>query len=162
LLLREPNNEVVHGYLGIAYDRKRDFEKSAAEFQQAADASGLKKQYQANVARSLARAGKTNEARRMVSSLREEMDKGAWMPAVNLALAYFALGDKAEGFSLLRKALQEHSCTLLEINTEPMLVDLKADPRMLELRKEFHLDGTSETVQLGTSSVEQTTALSGR
>jgi len=31
LLSREPNNEVVHGYLGIAYDRKHDFEKSAAE-----------------------------------------------------------------------------------------------------------------------------------
>jgi TolB-like protein/DNA-binding winged helix-turn-helix (wHTH) protein/Tfp pilus assembly protein PilF len=151
LILREPNNEVVHGYLGIAYDRKRDFEKSAAEFQQAADASGLKKQYQANVARSLARAGKTNEARRMVSGLREEMDKGTWMPAVNLALAYFALGDKDEGFSLLRKSLQEHSCTLLEINTEPMLVDLKTDPRMRALRGEFHLGDTNapEAIQPG-------------
>jgi TolB-like protein/DNA-binding winged helix-turn-helix (wHTH) protein/Flp pilus assembly protein TadD len=164
LLLREPNNEVVHGYLGIAYDRKHDFEKSAAEFQQAADASGLKKQYQANVARSLALAGKTTDARRMVSSLHEEMDKGAWMPAVNLALAYFALGEKDEGFSLLRKALQEHSCTLLEINTEPMLVDLKTDARMRALRREFHLGDTnaSEAVQPGASGVEQTTALAGR
>src|SRR5208283_825111 len=28
-LLREPNSEVVYGYLGIAYDRKHDYEKSA-------------------------------------------------------------------------------------------------------------------------------------
>jgi Tfp pilus assembly protein PilF len=140
-LLREPKSEVVYGYLGIAYDRKHEYDKSAIAFQHAADASVLHKSYEANAARSLALAGKAAQARQIVTRLRKEMDRGAWMPSVNLSLAYFALGDQKEGFFLLRKALQEHSCTLLEMNTEPTLVALKGDPRMLALRKEFRLEG---------------------
>jgi hypothetical protein len=138
--------------------RKHDFEKSAAEFQHAADTSGLKKQYQANVARSLALAGKTIEPRRMVNRLHEEMDTGTWMPSVNLALAYFALGDKDEGFPLLRRALQEHSCTLLEINTEPMLLALRTDPRLVELRARFHLRDSLPSAPSGAAAADHTQA----
>ena len=79
------------------------------------------------------------------------------MPAINLSLAYFALGDKDEGFSLLRKSLREHSCTLLEINTEPMLLAVKADPRMFALRKEFHLEdgGSTQPVASGPNTNER-------
>ncbi|HEY3973531.1 MAG TPA: FlgO family outer membrane protein [Candidatus Sulfotelmatobacter sp.] len=145
LRLREPENEVVYGYLGIAYDRKHLEEKSAESFQRAADLSGLHKQYEANVARSLALAGKTANARAIVSRLQGEMDRGIWMPAVNLSLAYFALGDQPRGFSLLRKALQEHSCTAIELDYEPMFVAQKSDPRLVALRDQFHLRGPFES-----------------
>jgi TolB-like protein/DNA-binding winged helix-turn-helix (wHTH) protein/Flp pilus assembly protein TadD len=159
-LLREPNSEVVYGYLGIAYDRKHDYDKSAIAFQRAADVSTLHKQYEADAARSLALGGNTSEARRIVTRLHRELNRGVWMPAINLALAYFALGDKDEGFSLLRKALQEHSCTLLEINTEPMLVALRTDPRLVTLRTQFHLGGAVpiSSVASSTASSDQTQA----
>jgi TolB-like protein/DNA-binding winged helix-turn-helix (wHTH) protein len=139
LLLREPNSEVVYGYLGIAYDRKHDYGKSVIAFRRAMEVSGLKRQYEANLARSLAFDGKTAEARRIANNLDAELDKGVWMPACNLALTYFALGDKGEGFRLLRRSLKEHSCTLLELNTEPVLVALDGEPRLSTIRSQFHL-----------------------
>jgi hypothetical protein len=80
------------------------------------------------------------------------------MPAVNLALMYFSLGDKDEGFNFLRRALQEHSCTLLEINTEPLLLALRGDPRFDVIRREFQLPDsvpTAEAPQPRTTSTEQ-------
>jgi hypothetical protein len=114
--------------------------------------STLHKQYEADAARSLALGGKTSEARQIVTRLRWEFNRGVWMPAINLALAYFALGDKEEGFSFLRRALQEHSCTLLEINTEPLLVALRTDPRLVNLRAQFHLGASGPDASVVSSS----------
>jgi TolB-like protein/DNA-binding winged helix-turn-helix (wHTH) protein/Tfp pilus assembly protein PilF len=157
-LLREPNSEVVYGYLGIAYDRKHDYDKSAVAFQRAADVSTLHKQYEADAARSLALGGKVSDARQIVGRLQREMDRGVWMPSINLALAYFALGDKDRGFSLLQKSLQEHSCTLLEINTEPMLLAVRSDPRLLALRTQFHLGNSIDDAPASTSSSGERTS----
>jgi hypothetical protein len=52
---------------------------------------------------------------------------------------YFAMGDKENGFRFLRRGLEERSCTLHEINTEPKLLELWKDPAFTEIRSDFHL-----------------------
>ena len=52
---------------------------------------------------------------------------------------YFAMDNKDNGFKFLRRGLQERSCTLHEINTEPMLRSLWDDPVFKDIRGEFHL-----------------------
>lgn len=138
-LLREPNSEAVHGYLGLAFRYKGDYENSILEFRRTIELSALKRQYAAALAASLALGGQTQEARRIASRLRGQWEHGAWIPAYNLAVMYFALGDKDEGYRLLRIALRERSCTLLEMNTEPVFLALRGDPRFEAIRNEFHL-----------------------
>lgn len=138
-LLRDPNSEVVYGYLGIAYSRQHKYDKAVAAFQRAADVAGMKLGYEAGVAGNLALDGKNEEAQRITVRLRRQYDHGTWIPAVNLSLLYFVLGNKDEGYRFLRRALQEHSCTLLEINTEPALLALRGDPRFEAIRKDFRL-----------------------
>jgi len=61
----------------------------------------------------------------------------------NLAFMYFAMGNKDEGFKFLRRALQERSCGLHEINVEPILRTLWDDPVFRDIRSEFHLPDSS-------------------
>jgi TolB-like protein/tetratricopeptide (TPR) repeat protein len=147
-LLREPDSEVVYGYLGIAYYRKRDYENSVSALRRAVEVSSLKRQYEAGLAGVLALQGKAAEARQIATRLRTQWDHGAWIPAVNLAMMYLSLGEKEQGLSFLRRALKEHSCTLLEINTEPLLLGLRGDPQFEAIRKEFHLPDPQSATSL--------------
>ena len=139
LLVREPNSEVVYGYLGIGYNRKHEYERGAAAFHRAMELSTLKRQYSAGEAQSLALAGKTDEARKIVAQLQRQIDQGMWMPSCPLAVAYFALGDRDHGFASLERAVKESSCTLFELNTEPELLVVRTDPRFASIRARFHL-----------------------
>jgi Flp pilus assembly protein TadD len=143
-LLREPNSEAVHGYLGLAFRYKGDYVNSILEFRRTVELSALKRQYEAALAVSLALDGQALEARRIASRLRLQWEHGAWIPAFNLAVMYFALGDNDEGYQFLRLALRQRSCTLLEINTEPVFLALRGDSRFEAIRNEFHLTYPSD------------------
>jgi hypothetical protein len=138
-LLREPNSEVVYGYLGIAYSSKHDYENAVLASRHAVQLSSLKRQYEAQLAGYLALAGRTAEARQLATRLRSQWDHGVWVPAYGLALMYFSFGDEDEGFRFLHLALKQHSCALLEINTEPLLRALRGNARFEAIRDEFHL-----------------------
>ena len=141
-----PNYGVGWGYLGDGYNRKREYEKAASAFQHAADVQlhyyKLKTShfvYRCGVAANLGLAGKRDEANKIATQIRAVWDDGTWIPAWNIAVMYFGMGNKDEGFKFLRRALQERSCTLHEINTEPMLRTLWDDPTFKDIRTEFHL-----------------------
>lgn len=51
----------------------------------------------------------------------------------------FRYGDKDNGFKFSRRGLQERSCTLHEINTEPIFRALRDDPEFRDIGSEFHL-----------------------
>ncbi len=138
-LLREPNSEVVNGYLGLAYRYRQDYQNSILWFRRTVEVSNSKPQYEAALAAALSFGGETSEARQIAARLRRKWDRGGWVPAFNLALMYFSLGDKDEGYRFLRIALTQHSCTLLEINTEPVFLALRGDARFEAIRTEFHL-----------------------
>jgi len=87
----------------------------------------------------LALAGRTSEARKVAARLRYQWDHGVWVPAYSLALMYLSLGDEDEGLRFLQRAFEQHSCSLLEINTEPLLLALRGNARFEAIRGEFHL-----------------------
>lgn len=138
-LLREPNSEVVNGYLGLAYRYRQDYQNSILWFRRTVEVSNSKPQYEAALAAALSFGGKTSEARQIATRLRRKWDRGGWVPAFNLALMYFSLGDKDEGYRFLHIALTQHSCTLLEINTEPVFLALRGEARFEAIRSKFHL-----------------------
>lgn len=149
-----PDYAVAWGYLGTGYNRKHEYAKAAASFQRAADLSAryLKVKtaslaYRAGVAGNLALAGNSDQAKRIAAQLRKLWEEGTWIPACNLASMYFGLGQNNDGFKFLRRGLQERSCTLHEINTEPMLRTSWDDPIFKDIRSEFHLPDVPPTNQ---------------
>ena len=150
-----PDYAVAWGYLGTGYNHKHEYQKAASAFQRAADISARYNHgttipnewrlnaaylvYRSAVAANLALEGEGDEAKRIATPIRQLWDRGTWIPACNLALMYFAMADKDNGFKFLRLGFQERSCTLHEITTEPALRTLWDDPVFRDIRSAFHL-----------------------
>ena len=130
---REPNNEVIYGYLGRAYSAIHQYDRAADSFKRAMELSDLKYQYEGNWAYALGKNGDSAHARRLVAEMESKVHSGVWIPASTMTEAYIGLGDKDRAFSWLRRCVAEHSCTLLEVNNEPFYSGLSHDPRFAQI-----------------------------
>lgn len=137
----DPNNPATHGYLGLAYEWKGDYPQSLDEFRTAQKVSGRLVPYAAGVAQVLALAGRTKEARVILNDLFVAR-KQEPVAAASFAQIYAALGDRDKAFLWLQQAIDERSCTVLELN-DHSFDSLKSDHRFAEIRRELKLETTN-------------------
>lgn len=133
LLDREPENEVIYGYLGRAYAGLHEYHRAADSFKRAMELSELKYQYEANWAYALAKSGDVGHARKLVDELEAKARSGVWIPASTMTEAYIGLGDTNRAFFWFNRCVTERSCTLLEANTEPFYSGLSGDSRFRKI-----------------------------
>jgi tetratricopeptide (TPR) repeat protein len=93
--------------------------------------------YRARLARMYARAGRREEALRIVERL-----KTVAVPAGPLALymasAYAALGNSDEAFTLLRQTIEQHDSLTVFIKEDPPFKGLHSDPRWKDLLRKMN------------------------
>jgi serine/threonine protein kinase/tetratricopeptide (TPR) repeat protein len=85
-----------------------------------------------SLARAHAMAGRTGEARRILSEL-EAKSPARYVEPVEVAIAYEALGERDAAFAWLDRGLRERSHWLLTLDVEPRFDSLREDPRFKEL-----------------------------
>ena len=134
----DPNNAVTHGALAVAYERERLFGRAVSEFETAQRLSGGYSPYAVELVHVYALEGQVPKARAALRGLRAD-GKWAEVSPLSFARAYVALGEKKEAFRWLQKSIDDHSCTVAEINTDRDLDALRSDPRFEEIRHRFHL-----------------------
>ena len=78
------------------------------------------------LARAHASAGNASAARQIAAELRR--DKSAYLPAYELAKLHLALGDRAEALTLLQRAYDERSHSVVFLGVDPQLDSLRSDP----------------------------------
>ena len=83
-------------------------------------------------------SGKRAEAQQVLDELYEE-SKQNYVSPYFIAMIYFALGDKDQGFSWLEKADEDRSKTLIWLKVDPELDLLRSDPRFAALLKRLNL-----------------------
>lgn len=138
LTVRNPENEVAYGYLGIALNRLGRHAEAAEMFEQALERSGNKNiPYRAGVGWSRALAGDTASGREVYGELTAQWEKGEWVPAYDLALLAISLDEKQDALGWAERAVQDCSLSIYELNTEPMLVALDGEPRFQTIRRSF-------------------------
>lgn len=118
-----------HLRLGEACEMAGDFACATSEFERAAALSNNDSTVKAHLVRTLALAGKRDEARRLLEELTA---KNA--PPVSpyyLALTYIALGETNKAFANLERALTEN---------DKWLGWAKVDPRCIALRRDARFD----------------------
>ncbi len=86
-----------------------------------------------------AKAGRRNEALRMVRKLEKATDSEGAAPD-HLALVYIGLGDHDKAFLHLDEALAQRVWYLVYLNADPVFEPLRADPRFERLVGEVGLD----------------------
>jgi TolB-like protein/Tfp pilus assembly protein PilF len=128
-----PGNYGAYGRLGDLYEEmgRHDEARAAYESAQAIgknDARG----YRARLARMYARAGKPEQALRIIEDLKTGTGS-AEFPWLQMAAAYAALGNKAEAFKLLTRAIEQHDSLTVFIKEDPPFKSLHSDRQWTDL-----------------------------
>jgi tetratricopeptide (TPR) repeat protein len=141
ILDAEPNSVAARHCIGTVYARQGLYRQAIAQFQSvnAPDAPTEVGNLRA-LAHTLAIAGRRREAIEVLSRIRgmSQLAPGADLDW-NLALVYAALGDKDKAFGLLTGAYEKHERELLNLRVEPLVDNLRTDPRYDELLKHIGL-----------------------
>ena len=86
-----------------------------------------------------AKAGRRDEAMKILDLLYERMGSGEYVPAFNVAFIYTSLGDKDQAFFWLDKAFEERETKLEFLKVEPIFDPLHSDPRFAEFVRRLGL-----------------------
>ncbi len=128
----DPNFAVAHWHLGLAFEQKQLLDAATEEFKKAISLSGGSPLMKAALARAYAKSQKKYEANEMLNEL-NELAKGQYASAYEIATIYVALGDREQAFELLAKGYGEHSFHLVNLNVSPQFKSVSSDPRFQDL-----------------------------
>lgn len=129
---------VAHFMLGNAYELKGEFDQAISEYQKSITGSGSLTGRIASLGHAYAMAGRKNEAREILSRLKELSGHGYVSP-YHTALVYVALGEQDKAFSWLEKSYDDHFWMMAFLKVDPRLDPLRSDPRFSSLLRRIGL-----------------------
>lgn len=133
-----PNAAGVHAHLGMAFEQLQQYELSLAAFQRAIALAGENVQMKLRLARTLALAGRTDEARKMLDELQQNAVPGT-VPLYLVASIYTALGDKEQALATLTQSVALREEGIIWLKVDPQLDPLRNDARFAPLLKSVGL-----------------------
>ena len=135
----DPNDAIIHEWLGYAYEKKQMQKEAIAEWSKGLsligtfeDASLLERTYAASGFDAALRA----LAQKRLERFKEKTARGDYVPAYEYVIAYMRLGDKEQAFAWLAKAFAERNRLAFEIRVNPIFDPLRSDARFQKLRQE--------------------------
>ena len=137
----DPNFRSSHRYLGMVYLQKSMFEQALEEFQKEKD---IIRVFNAHIESLMGVAyvllGKREKALQILGKLIARSKK-MYVASSEIAIIHFALGENDQGFERLAKAYKERDPWLRKkLKTEPILDNVRSDPRFKELLKKMDLE----------------------
>jgi TolB-like protein/DNA-binding winged helix-turn-helix (wHTH) protein/Flp pilus assembly protein TadD len=132
-----PDYWLGHLQLGLAYEKKGDFDRALQELEEARrmdDNSGILEM----LAGTYAAAGRPDEARKITKEMVERSTK-LYICAYEVATTYAGLKDRESAFLWLRKSLDERADCSPWIAADPKLDPLRTDPRFQDLLRRLGL-----------------------
>ena len=129
----------VYAHLGLAraYAARCEFEASTEAAQRAVALSGGWLIANSFLVNTLAAAGKTYEARKLLEEIKRAPGPDYLSPPF-IAAAYGLLGDKDQAFAELEKAFEHRLSGLISIQIYPWFEPLRSDPRFQDLLRRMN------------------------
>ena len=128
----DPTFFAVRRYLGQAYAQKGKYDQAVGEFQKSVAGSGGSPLMRAELAHTLAIAGKKDEAEKILAELKQ-LATEHYISAYSIALIYSGLGNKDETFNALERAFQDRADYLVFLKVDPRFDWLHSDTRFASL-----------------------------
>jgi predicted Zn-dependent protease len=129
---RGPTFISSHRVLSLAYASCGEFDRALAAAQEAVALSGNNRVARAVLAYVLGKAGRMEDARKILADLAASSETDYASP-VFVAAAYGMLGDKDRAFAELEKAYQDRLGLLPYLRVHPVFEPLRSDPRYRDL-----------------------------
>jgi TolB-like protein/Tfp pilus assembly protein PilF len=123
----DPGFHVARGYLAAALQFKGQLPEAIAEYRQAAGSSDYT-YILGQLGQAYARAGQRDEAQKILARLVEK-GRTQYVSGYTVALVYLGLGDKAHAIDALETAFTQHASEIVLIKYDPMLDELRGEPR---------------------------------
>jgi serine/threonine-protein kinase len=131
----EPENMLARALLASTYVELGRFDGALTL---ASDVAGKSPGGFSVAAVTLARAGRTDQARAELDRL-IELARHRYVPAYDIASVHAALGDADQAFQWLDRAFAEPSALLGTLRADPVMDPLRGDPRYRELERRLRL-----------------------
>lgn len=116
-----------HQLLGLNFLQVGEPAKAVHNFQLAMSSSGRNSRILVLLAHAYSAVGQVDEAKRIARELNSPSN--AYVPAIDFALLYSALGDYDRTFQFLEKAVLEDEGELIWMPVDPIHDNLRSDPR---------------------------------
>ena len=134
----DENFYYAHAYLGRTYMMKGEYENAIKEFEKA-QTLGSDPRVLMLSACNYSRMGKRGEALKKIEELKK-VSQEKYVSPYYFALAYTSLGDKDKAFEWLEKAFAAREGRMTLMKADPLLNDLRSDPRFDDLLKRVGLE----------------------
>jgi TolB-like protein/Flp pilus assembly protein TadD len=128
----DPHHFLGHWGMGMALQHLGRHSEAVAAHEQASAALEHAPFARAVVARSLALAGRVDEARAVLRALEEP--ESAYVSPYQRATVHEALGDRAAALGCLEEAIGPRDAWLVWIDVDPMLDGMRGEPRFAAVR----------------------------
>jgi tetratricopeptide (TPR) repeat protein len=128
----DQNFVYTHWKLGLAYEQKAMYEEAVEEFRKAITLSGGSAQVLVLLGHTYAVSGRRGEALKVLDEL-SELSKRRYVSSYRVAAIHLGLEDKERAFEWLERAYEERDSWLAWLKVDPVLDDLRSDPRFSDL-----------------------------
>jgi serine/threonine-protein kinase len=145
-LAMDPTSEENHRILGLVRTQQGKHEEAVAAFREAIAGASESAYARGALARALAFAGRTGEARALLEALESET-RARYVSPVALATAHIALGNADEAFRWIEQARLERRGWLAYLRVEPIFDPIRGDPRFGELMDRMGLRDGRAVIQ---------------
>lgn len=125
-------------FLGQVYEQQSRLPDAIREFETAVSLSGGLSRCLAGLGHAYARAGQTDQARKVLEQLMQNRGRKYVAPN-DVATVYVGLCEKDLAFEWLKKAREERGNWLLFVNVDPRFDPLRDDPRFDRLVQQIGL-----------------------
>jgi serine/threonine-protein kinase len=136
-LLLDPNFYYAHYLLGWAYYGKGMYREAIAAYRKSLELN-LDPYAKSLLAVVLAKSGERAEAIKLRDELVGESTR-RYLPGYHIAIANMGLGERDAAFAMLEKDFAERGPQSVSLAIDPILDDLRADPRFADLVRRIKL-----------------------
>jgi len=134
-----PESPWIHLAFSNIYAQTGKFDEAIAEINSAIELAEGSEAMMAMQAYVYARAGRRDDAVKILNFLHGQIARGEYVPAQNIAYVYANLGERDQAFAWLNKAVDEGEGRLVGLRTDPEFDPLRDDPRFPELLRRLKL-----------------------
>ena len=134
----DPKHFMLHYILGRSYMRLGQSKKAIAQLKAASSHPGEYPLVDAALGLAYAVSGHQEETKKMAEAFKAAFSK-RYIPPTYFGMLYAGLGDTPRAIMWLQKALAERADGLTWLGVEPMLDDMRSDPRFQELLQQIGL-----------------------
>ena len=135
---KDPSFAAFHFWKAWAHEALGELDQAVNEARKAKEMLGSQNNPKLNLASISARAGRRDEAVKLLQEVLSDPSRGHISPTF-VAMVKFELGEREEAVSWLERAYREHDGILLYFRRFPWLAKFRSDPHWLEIERKMGL-----------------------